>query len=305
MNESSQPLKVSIVICTYNRDKFIGEALDSLAKQTLAPENWEILIVNNNSNDTTESICKKFIEEHQELDVNYVMERQQGLSFARNRGIEDAKYDIITYIDDDAYAKPDFVEIVYTYFNENPNTVGIGGKIKPRYEIEEPDWMNPYLYGVVSAVDHGEKILKYSKRYPVGCNMSYRKDMLKQAGGFNTNLKWRSDDKFIYLSVKKISDEVYYIPTLEVEHTIDAYRTTDKCFEDITTKFGKAEYTRVKDEGRWPYFKKLVEFMYKLAGSFILMIGFMLKGQAKKGKYTFRYRVIATKAFLRPGKANG
>ncbi|MCR9172819.1 MAG: glycosyltransferase [bacterium] len=301
MNKATHPFKVSIVICTYNRDKFIGEALDSLANQTLNAENFEILIVNNNSNDTTETICKKFINDHPELDVNYVMERQQGLSYARNRGIEDAKYDIITYIDDDAYAKPDFVEIVYNYFNKHPETAGIGGKIKPRYEIEEPEWMNPYLYGVVSAVDHGDKVLKFNKRYPVGCNMSYRKDILKSVGGFNTNLKWRSDDKFIYLSVRKISDEVYYIPELEVEHTIDAYRTTDKCFEDITTKFGKAEYTRVKDEGSWTYFKKLVEFFYKLAGSFILMIGFMLKGQPKKGRYTFRYRWIATKAFLNIG----
>jgi len=302
MTQREDFLNVSIVICTYNRDKFIGEALDSLAKQTLSSENFEIVIVNNNSNDTTESICKNFIAQHPELDINYVMERQQGLSFARNRGIEEAKYGIISYIDDDAYTKPDFAEIVFKYFNENPNTAGIGGKITPRYEIQEPDWMNPYLYGVVSAVDHGDEILKFGKRYPVGCNMSYRKDILQKAGGFNTNLKWRGDDKFIYLAVRKVSDEIYYIPSLEVEHTIDAYRTTDESFIGITTKFGSSECKRVQDEGSWVYFKKLLEFFYKLAGSFILMIVYTLKGQTKKGKYIFWYRWLATKAFLNPDK---
>lgn len=296
-------MKISIVICTYNRDEFISEALESLSKQSLTPSNFEILIVNNNSNDNTESICKNFIIDHPELDVNYVIESKQGLSYARNLGIEKAKYDIITYIDDDAYAREDFAELIYNYFNAHPNTAGLGGKVTPRYEIEEPKWMNPYLLGIVTGIDYGDQITKFPKnRFPVGCNMSYRKDLLKKVGGFNNNLKWRADDKYINFQIRKLSDEIYYLPQLEVEHTIDAHRTTDENFIDITRKFGSAESIRVQDEGKISYIKKCFEFLYKLAGSFILMTMYYLKGQPLKGKYTFWYRWIATKAFLAPDR---
>lgn len=301
--EASKMLKISVVICTYNRDKFIGEALQSLSIQTLSPSNFEIIIVNNNSKDNTEKICKKFISSHPELDTTYVVETEQGLSFARNRGIMEAKYDIITYIDDDAFAKGDFLELIFTYFNENPTTAGVGGKVTPRYEIEEPIWMNKYLLGIVTGIDYGDHLKKFaSNRFPVGCNMSYRKDLLIEVGGFNNKLKWRADDKYINFKIRELSNEIYYIPQLEVEHTIDAYRTTDKNFIDITQKFGSAESIRVQDIGKMSYIKKLIEFIIKLGGSFILMLMFYLKGQPQKGKYTFWYRWIATKAFLSPSK---
>jgi glucosyl-dolichyl phosphate glucuronosyltransferase len=295
--------QISVVICTYNRDKFIGEALDSLSKQTLNPTLFEIIIVNNNCTDNTEAICKDFIVQHPELEINYVVETNQGLSFARNRGITESKYEVITYIDDDAFAKANFLELIYDYFNAHPDIAGIGGKVIPRYEIEEPKWMNKYLYGIVTKIDYGNSIRKFSgNNFPVGCNMTYRKDLLQKVGGFNNKLKWRADDKYINFKIREISDEIIYIPNLEVEHTIDAYRTSDKNFKDITLKFGSAESIRVRDEGKWSYLKKLFEFMYKLGGSFILLIMFYLKGEFAKGNYTFWYRWIATIGFLFPRK---
>lgn len=293
--------KVSIIICTYNRDQFIKDALESLAHQSLDSSKFEILIVNNNSSDNTEKISLDFIHDHPKLDIRYIFEKQQGLSYARNRGIAEAKYEILTYIDDDAYAKNDFVELIYNFFQNNPNTAGIGGKVTPKYEIEEPKWMNKYLLGIVTGIDYGDKIRKFPpNRFPVGCNMTYRKSLLVKANGFNNNLKWRADDKYIYFQIRKFSDEIYYIPELEVEHTIDAIRTTDEKFIDITVKFGSAERIRVGDEGKVSSFLKFIEFIYKLVGSFILMIMFYLKGQPIKGKYTFWYRWIATKAFIFP-----
>ena len=64
----SKPLKISVVICTYNRDQFIGDALESLSLQTLAADQFEIIIVNNNSTDNTEKISLEFIEAQAGLD---------------------------------------------------------------------------------------------------------------------------------------------------------------------------------------------------------------------------------------------
>lgn len=298
-------LKISLVICTYNRAKFIGEALDSLAKQSLAPDLFEIILVNNNCSDNTEEICLDFIAANPQLDTKYVIERQQGLSFARNRGIAEAKYDIITYIDDDAYARENFLEVIYEYMNANPNIAGVGGKVIPRYETEEPQWMNKYLWGFVTKVDLGEKIRAFGgKAYPAGCNMTYFKDLLLKAGGFNNKLKWRADDKYINYKVREVRDEVIYLPNLIVEHTIDDYRTSDENFKKLSTKFGSEEGIRVLDKGMLPFIKKSVEFLYKLAGSFVLMLLFFVKGQFKKGIYTFKYRWFATQGLFSAMRAD-
>lgn len=296
MNQQS----ISLVICTFNRAKFIGEALDSLAKQTLSPALFEIIIVNNNCTDNTDEICKNFIAQHPNLDINYVMETNQGLSFARNRGIAESKFPIITYIDDDAYAKIDFLERIYEFFAQYPNAVGVGGKVIPRYEIKEPDWMNPYLDGFVAKMDKGDKQVKFkANEYPVGCNMTYTKEILQKVGGFNNKLKWRADDKYIGIQVRNHSDQVYYLPALEVEHSIDAYRTSDENFKKFCLKFGNEESIRVKDVSFLEFLSKAIEFLYKLAGSFVLLIFFIIKGYFIKGKYTFLYRWWATVGFFK------
>jgi glycosyltransferase involved in cell wall biosynthesis len=292
-------MKISVVICTYNRDQFIGDALKSLSEQLLPPTDFEIVIVNNNSSDHTEKISLNFIKNNPQLDCKYVVETNQGLSFARNRGIKEAKYEIITYIDDDAFTKPDFLEKIYTYFNAHPTIAGIGGKVIPRYENEEPKWMNKFLYGFVTKVDHGEVIHKFSgNKYPAGCNMSYRKNLLIQCGGFNNNLKWRADDKYIYFEIIKLNNQVIYLPQAAVEHQIDASRTEDTNFFTLSIKFGSEESIRVKNLGNWAFLKKLLEFIFKLGGSLVIGLVFILKGHYTKAKYTIIYRYLALKGLI-------
>ena len=291
---------ISLVICTYNRAKFIGEALESLANQTILSRHFEIIIVNNNCADNTEDICLTFIDNHPHLDIKYIIETNQGLSYARNRGIAESQYEIITYIDDDAYTEANFLTIIRNFFIANPTAIGVGGKVIPRYEIEEPIWMNPYLDGFVAKLDMGDKRIRFGKnQYPVGCNMTYTKEILQKVGGFNTKLKWRADDKYIGIQVREYSDEVYYLPDLVVEHSIDSYRTTDENFKSFCLKFGNEEATRVRDISLLSFILKGLEFAFKLLGSIILMVIFFLKGEFSKGMYTFKYRWWATLGFLR------
>src|SRR5687768_5157614 len=169
---------ISVVICTYNRDKFIGEALNCLAKQTLSPEEFEIIIVDNNSTDHTASIAKNFIAAHPELNARYVLESNKGLSFARNRGLQEAKAPIITYIDDDAEAEQAFLESILHFMQADKTIVGIGGKVIPKYsESKEPEWMSKYLNGFVGRMDYGDEPKRFDNtmKYPAGCNMTYTK----------------------------------------------------------------------------------------------------------------------------------
>ncbi len=283
--------QISLIICTYNREKFLGHALQSLTHQTLAPEEFEILIINNNSTDSTPEISQDFIAANPKLNVRYFVESNQGLSYARNRGIKEALAPIITYIDDDAEADALFLEKVLSFFKERPNTAGIGGRILPKYEGSPPQWMNKYLYGFVTKVDFGDQVFVYTgKTYPAGCNMTYRKALLEQVGGFNENLKWRADDKYIFFAIKEVSDQVFHYPDAVVQHNIDAYRTTDENFLHLSRKFGSEERIRVRDIGQWAFLKKVFEFVFKLGASVLLALMFALRGEWIKGKYTMLYR---------------
>jgi glucosyl-dolichyl phosphate glucuronosyltransferase len=123
---------LSVVICTYNRDKFIATALYCLTLQTLAKEKFEIVIIDNNSTDQTASICKTFVAQHSDFNIRYFLELNKGLSFARNRGISEALSPLITFIDDDAEAVPGFAESIVKFMEKNPGTAGIGGRVVPK-----------------------------------------------------------------------------------------------------------------------------------------------------------------------------
>src|SRR5688572_2133831 len=282
---------ISVVICTYNRDKFIGEALNCLSNQSLSPQRFEMIVVDNKSTDNTASIVRKFIADHPELQVRYVMEPNKGLSFARNRGILEARASIITYIDDDAEVTSRFLESIVHFMKADNTIVGVGGKVIPKYsESREPEWMSKYLNGFVGRMDFGDhpKLFDKSMKYPTGCNMTYTKEILQKAGGFNNELTFRSDDKYIFYKVTALSDNVYYLPGAMLYHNIDNDRLSFPNFRKLFLKSGNEEKIRVRSEkGVFAVLKKLFELVFKTCAATILYLLYTLKGQELKGRYIF------------------
>ena len=93
-------IKVSVIVCTYNREPFLLKTLEALATQTVSDKLFEIVLIDNNSKDRTAEICSDFKEKYAELNFSYILESKQGLSFARNRGLDEAKGELLVFIDD-------------------------------------------------------------------------------------------------------------------------------------------------------------------------------------------------------------
>lgn len=294
--------KISLVICTYNRDRYILQALESIDAQTADKTLFELVVIDNNSTDNTASIVKKFISEHPGLDAHYFFETNKGLSFARNRGITEARSPILCYIDDDVILSTGYVQEMISFFESHPHATGVGGKVIPKYESgTEPAWMNKYLNGFVGRVDHGTEIKKYdqSMKYPAGCNMTYTKDILHKAGGFNNDLTFRSDDKYMFYKVSEISDEIYYLPSAYLQHYIDSHRLTFDNFRKLFLKTGNEEKIRIrKESGASGLIKKFVDLGVKLGASIVLYLLFILKGQGIKGRYLLYAQWFTFKGFL-------
>ena len=300
--EESRPT-ISVVICTYNRDKYIRAALESLDRQTLEKKYFEVLIINNNSTDHTAEICQDFIGQSTATNFYYFFEPEKGLSAARNRGLKESRGEIITYMDDDAVAAENFLAALFRFFTHEPDAVGAGGKVLPRYaESPEPAWMNKYLYGFVAGQDFGDEQKKYTPRmkYPAGCNMSYKKEVLLQVNGFNNALQFRSDDKLINYRVKKISDNIWYLPEAVVFHHIDKDRLAFSSFKKLYQKTGNEEKKRIESEGSFfSWLAKFAGYSARLGASVGIWISFLLQGKEIKGRYVFFSQWFTFLGFLK------
>lgn len=100
---------LSIIICTYNRDRYIYNVLESLARNDYPKDGYEIVVVDNNCTDNTAGELNRFAQDRPDVQLRCCMEKSQGLSWARNRGISEAKGDILVYVDDDAFVDPGFI----------------------------------------------------------------------------------------------------------------------------------------------------------------------------------------------------
>jgi glycosyltransferase involved in cell wall biosynthesis len=295
----------SVVVCSYNREKYIADAIKSLLNQTIAAELYEILIIDNNSTDRTAEIAldyvKRFSETHQ---IRYFKELNQGLCFARNRGIQEAKGKFIVYMDDDGIAAPDFLEVQYNFLVKFNHAIGLGGKIIPRYVHGKPEWIDGILEGLVSKVDYGDKVFQYSgKRYPVGCNMTYRKDILEQIGMFDTEVGQvgdnlvRGDESELFNRIKKLNKPVYYLPQSRVEHVIEQNRLTSEHIKKMSQGVGKSRrilYNKADWVGK---LKIRLELFAKFLGALVIATGYFLTGRLSKAKAWIRFRLDVERGF--------
>ena len=293
---------ISLVICTYNRCSYLPSTLESILKQSLDSSHFQLIIIDNASTDNTKALAEEFISQETQLDVSYFFEPNKGLSFARNRGVAEAKYPNIAYVDDDVILSPDYLKELYTFFLETESAQGAGGKVIPKYESgEEPLWMNKYLLGFIGKVDYGNEILKFNgqMKYPAGCNMIYKKELLLRVGGFNNDLKFRSDDKYIFLKIHAATDEIYYLPGAWLYHYIDDRRLQLKNFKTLFLKTGNEEKKRLRSENdSLGIFKKLVEYFIKWVASLFIFLIFLIKGQPQKGRYVVISQWSTLQGFL-------
>ncbi|MCO6498084.1 MAG: glycosyltransferase family 2 protein [Chitinophagaceae bacterium] len=291
---------ISLVICTYNRCKYLPAALKSVAEQNCSANLFELIVVDNASTDETATIAQDFIAAHPGLNIRYVYEGNKGLSFARNRGRVEAKSNVVAYIDDDVILFEDYVANLNDFFVRFPEAVGAGGRIIPKYEKEEPIWMSKYLKGFVGEVAHGDTIKKFDKgmKYPAGASMIYTKAILEQAGGFNNELKFRSDDKYIFYKVLEFSDAIYYLPDVRLYHYIDEARLEFGNFKKLFLKTGNEEKLRMRSAGK-SVIPKAFEFMFKTGAALVIGVWFTIKGQYSKGKMVFLSQWFTLSGFFK------
>lgn len=298
---ASAPI-ISVIISTYNRQAYIITCLQCLAEQTLSTQNYEVVVVDNNCTDNTAALVKNFLKAHPALPFRYVFEAQKGVSFGRDRGIHEATGTILIYLDDDAEAAPTLLENYLKFFSDYPDAAGAGGRILPKYsEKPKPKWMSNWLNGFIAQVDLGgaTRLFKGRMKYPIGCNMAYRKKYLQQIGGFNTLLTFRGDDKYIFLAIKNINPGIYYVPDALAIHNIPGRRLEFSYLRTLYLKTGNEEKLRVRlKDGMGAVGSKFLEFIFKFGVSIAIWVWYAVSGRELQGRYVFYSQWYTLRGFL-------
>jgi len=298
--------RLSIVVCTYNREAYIKKTLSYLNNQSSDPEKYEVIIVDNKSTDNTASICKDFIKTSDTKHFHYFLEKNQGHTFARNKGIIESKGGYIAFLDDDAWVNGSYCNEIIRYFDSHPDVMAIGGKITPVYEGPTPKWMSKYLLPLVAGLDMGDQVkeFKYSK-YPIGANMAFRAEVFKNYGNFNTELGRRGkeleggDEKDMVYRLKKDGKKVQYVPSVHVKHVIPESRTEMTYIKGQAIGVGTSERKRLSNAGFFTITQKIIEELIKILATTVLAVYYLFTFNTSKGAMLIKFRFWALKGYFR------
>lgn len=238
-------MSISIVICTYNRASYLKSCLLSLVNQSLsqAALEVEIVIVDNNSSDATKNVVEE-LQNQSRFPLRYIFEPQQGLSFARNAGIQASQFEIIAFLDDDAVALPDWLESILLTFSSTPSSV-VCGPIDLNWESSKPSWLPESMFYFLGFLSFGNTIRELTQpgESPFGGNVAIKKDIFSQVGFFNPKLGrvgarlLDSEEIDLFSRVRKSGAKIWYCPSMKIRHAVAAARTRKDFFK--TSAFWK------------------------------------------------------------------
>ena len=223
---------VSVIVCCHNSGNRLKPTLEHLFRQSTESDlMWEIIVVDNNSTDSTPDIAKNLYERSgSKIPFQMVQESKPGLSHARNRGFESAKFNIALMVDDDNSICPTYVDSVHKRFTDS--TIGmVGGKGIPVLEEKAPSWLEQYDYcyavGPQAADDSAETNSLY------GAGLALRLDILAllKEKGFESLLSDRVGDSLISggdtelcMAFRMAGFKLIYDSTLLFEHHLPSTR---------------------------------------------------------------------------------
>ena len=179
---------VSIIITAYNYGRYIERALRSCLDQSIPNKQYEIIIVNDCSTDNTVAI----LDNYQNDARIYHLEKNVGLSAARNFGVRKAKGQYVVFLDADDYLHRETIQVQQLFLDENHalNAVAID------------------YYLVDDLENHRERIKADEK--PIACGIMFRKDLLIEIGLYDENFKAREEEDLRIRFLEKFN--IYNIP---------------------------------------------------------------------------------------------
>jgi len=297
-------LEISAIISTYNRARFLPGLFDSIKNQTLPSGNFEVLIINNNSSDNTEELSLSFVNNNSGITVRYYDETNQGLSYARNRGIKEASGELLTFIDDDAILSNDFLENTVEFFDNHPDVGAAGGKILLQFTGEEPSWNNIFLSPLLGYFNYGDKTRPFKNNYFRGSNMTFRSSLFKIHEPFDTRLGRKGDsltggeEKELFYRLKSNGVQLWYIADAIVYHLVPDERTSPEFIKNQAYGTGNSKKIHARIGGKNILLKEYLIEISKWIISFFVSFYYIITFRSSKGIMLIKFRYHVSRGLL-------
>ncbi|MDR0659920.1 MAG: glycosyltransferase family 2 protein [Prevotellaceae bacterium] len=299
----NKDLLLSVVVCTYNREAYVLAALNSIVAQDFDKSKYELILVNNNSPDNTAALCENFGKDISGLQYRYVVEYEPGVSQARNRGVKEAQAPILVFIDDDGWAEPNLLSVIYKFYQEHPDAAATGGRVFPDFQSKRPRWMSHFLVPLTSSLDMGDSVKVFKRRYfPMGANMSFKTEAFKEYGMFhpglgrmNLNLAG-AEEKDLFYRIMNVGKKVYYVPQAVVHHAVPDSRLTYSFFKRQAVGIGFSEMYRAKNISTGEYILSLFLECLKWGATFFLSLFYLITHRPRKA-----WRIIVFRWYVSSG----
>lgn len=250
---------VSVIVPTYNRAGILRRCLEALTSQDY-PGRLEIIVVDDGSTDETRQVVEEFARRN---GVRYIQQANRGPAAARNRGIAAADGEIIAFTDDDCLPPRDWVRRLVQGYLEHPEVVGVGGRLEPPAE-QRDNPLAQYEWSVGREVyDAGETEVIGGFDCPAGGtnNMSYRRQVLEEVGGFDESFPYAAgEDADLKRRICQRGVRLLYVPVPVVHlqpYTWAAFRR-----QQYTRGRGAVHFER-KHQGHLPGYGRLVLRLFK------------------------------------------
>jgi len=185
---STKRPRVSVVIPALNEGEEIELCLASLSRQRF--RDFEVIVVDNGSTDDTEEVARRY-------GCRVIREARQGASFARQRGFEEARGEIIASTDADTVVPPDWLELIVRSFDEDPAQVGVYGKILLRERQGRGQWLAEFLFNLFLRLNH-----LLGRPHFCGPNFAVRREAFSRVGGFRAGDRPYTVSEDLQLSLK-------------------------------------------------------------------------------------------------------
>ena len=242
---------ISIAIATYNRADELRRTLESLEALSLGDDlTCEVLVVDNNSNDATRSVAEGF-EGRLPGPLRYVHEARQGLSHARNRSIEEARSEIVAFLDDDVDVDPRWLIGLASAFAVG-DAAAVGGRAYLSYPQVKPRWLGERDEGYLTEVELGPDRRSAVPDELCGVNLAIKKGWIERVGGFRADLGRvgtcliGSEEGELLERIAEAGGTVFYEPSAVVGHRVAAERLSRRWF------WSRSYWGNHGDVRKWP-----------------------------------------------------
>lgn len=208
--------RVTVVVCTRDNPALLRDCLDSILADGSRVAR-ELVVIDNGSHPDTAAVARELADRGGEVAVRYVREPAVGHSHARNRGVAEARGELVLFTDDDVIVAPGWTDAVAAGFDE-PAVGAVGGRILPEWPVEPPAWLNGPHAELLTLIDYGADHRVFAAgEHPLGANMAVRTSLARSFDPpFDTRLGHRGHRRMAH-------EEVHLMNRVRETHLL-AYR---------------------------------------------------------------------------------